>query len=143
MLSILALLAPLALADTLTLDSGATVEGALTRYEPDGECRIAVTQGELAGTALVLPCARLRSFERHLPDFAPVSAVPVQEEVIELGLPVVLDPALQAGAEALPDEPRPVAPLAVESLVVEPLVVEPLPAPSAPTLREPTTTLSW
>ncbi len=66
MLAMLILLAPLttARADVLTLDSGATIEGDLARYEFGGDCQIGVTEGELLGAIVIVPCHRVVSFVR-------------------------------------------------------------------------------
>lgn len=60
----LVLLASLALADSITLDTGATIEGDLARYEFGGDCQLSVTEGELAGVILIVPCHRVQSFVR-------------------------------------------------------------------------------
>lgn len=75
---LLALLAlPSARADALTLDSGATIEGDLARYELGGDCQISVTEGDLLGTIVILPCHRIVSFVRTEP------AVPVLVAVVD------------------------------------------------------------
>lgn len=76
----LLLLGPrLALADVLTLDNGATLEGHLARYEHAGECELAVSAGELAGALVVVPCSRVVRMERSSPDGlgAPVAVAPL------------------------------------------------------------------
>lgn len=79
MLLTLALLSPLALADTITLDNGAVIDGDIAEYQPAGDCRIAVTGGPLEGATVTLPCRRLARFERDPNDFAPVTPAPVEE----------------------------------------------------------------
>lgn len=71
----------------ITLDSGGTVRGELAWYEYGGDCQISVTEGELVGSILVVPCARLTRIERPLAaepsdGFAPVTPTAVQEEVV-------------------------------------------------------------
>jgi hypothetical protein len=95
----LALLAPLALADSITLDSGATIEGDLARYEFGGDCQISVTDGELAGVILIVPCHRVQSFVRTAVR-APVPIGLAEELAVE---EVPLDGA--ATVLAAPDEP--------------------------------------
>jgi hypothetical protein len=53
-----------ALADTITLDSGAALEGTLTHYEIRGTCNIHVDDGGLSGVDVVLPCTRVIRMER-------------------------------------------------------------------------------
>ncbi len=54
------------LADTITLDSGAALEGTLTHYEIRGTCNIHVDDGNLSGADVVLPCERLIRMERSI-----------------------------------------------------------------------------
>ncbi len=61
---ILPLLASLALADSITLDTGATLEGDLARYEFGGDCQLSVTEGDLSGVIVIVPCHRVQSFVR-------------------------------------------------------------------------------
>lgn len=70
----------LANADSLQLDNGAKLVGQLAAYEAGGTCRIAVGAGDLAGTEVVLPCARIVRFERD-PDDAPIASAPPVVEV--------------------------------------------------------------
>lgn len=58
------LLASLASADSITLDTGATIEGDLARYEYGGDCQLSVTEGDLSGVILIVPCHRVQSFVR-------------------------------------------------------------------------------
>ena len=51
-------------ADSITLDSGAIIEGDLARYEFGGDCQISVTEGQLSGVILIVPCHRVESFVR-------------------------------------------------------------------------------
>jgi hypothetical protein len=61
---LLNLLTSFALADTITLDTGAVIEGDLARYEFGGDCQISVTSGNLSGVILIVPCYRVQSFVR-------------------------------------------------------------------------------
>ncbi|MES2637930.1 MAG: hypothetical protein V4850_00545 [Myxococcota bacterium] len=63
LLASLAVLAP-ARADSITLDSGATIEGDLARYEFGGDCQLSVTEGPLTGVIVIVPCHRVQSFMR-------------------------------------------------------------------------------
>lgn len=160
MIALYALLAPLALADTLTLDSGATIEGALVSYDPAGECRVEVAAGALSGTTLLVPCARLLSFERAPRDLEPAVSAAVQEEAVEEE-PVEEEPVEEVDltrAEslepALPAELAPLEPLAEELEPVPALVPALPPTPPAPparvpsperapTVRAPVNTMTW
>ena len=53
-----------AAADTITLDTGAVIEGDLARYEFGGDCQVSVTEGQLSGVILIVPCHRVESFMR-------------------------------------------------------------------------------
>ena len=69
----------LARADSITLDTGAVVEGDLSRYQQGGNCEVVVTQGELMGVTLSVPCYRLQSFVRtHAPVAPPQASAPAQ-----------------------------------------------------------------
>jgi hypothetical protein len=67
---VIALFISTALAGTITLDTGAVVEGDLAVYEHQGNCQVSVTDGGLQGSILVLPCSRLVAFS-----FDPVEAI--------------------------------------------------------------------
>ncbi len=69
----LSFLAFLAYADTITLDTGAVVEGDLNRYEHGGDCEVTVTGGDLEGVVLIAPCFRVQSFVRTAPAPVPVA----------------------------------------------------------------------
>ncbi len=56
-----------AFADSITLDTGVTIEGDLARYEFGGDCQISVTEGELRGVILIVPCHRVEAFVRTTP----------------------------------------------------------------------------
>ncbi len=75
------LLATMALADTITLDSGAIIEGDLARYEMGGDCQVSVTEGPLVGVIVIVPCHRVQAFVRTGPVEAPVLAAIVPPEV--------------------------------------------------------------
>ncbi len=75
------LLATMALADTITLDSGAVIEGDLARYEMGGDCQVSVTEGPLVGVILIVPCHRVQAFVRTGPVEAPILAAVVVPEV--------------------------------------------------------------
>lgn len=72
-------------ADTLVLDNGAVIEGALASYERGGECRIDVGDGELAGTEVVLPCGRIVRFERDVDGFPVAGPEVVEVPVVAQG----------------------------------------------------------
>lgn len=75
------LLAAMALADTITLDSGAVIEGDLARYEMGGDCQVSVTEGPLVGVIVIVPCHRVQAFVRTGPVEVPVLAAIVAPEV--------------------------------------------------------------
>ncbi len=140
-----------AYADSITLDSGATIEGDLARYEFGGDCQISVTEGELSGVILIVPCHRVEAFVRTNPvvpapigltsmappSYAPARATPVAPVAVREVAPqpvaaaVVEAPAvaeLNAEAEALPvTDTAPVAavPAVEESAPVETSAVAP------------------
>ena len=132
-----------ALADTITLDSGATVEGTLTHYEMNGACNIHVDAGALAGADVVLPCSRLVRMERvvvvgPMPDdsllVAPEAAIPVEEvEAVEEMLAPVIGMAAMTEGEDLAAADAGVEP---EAAPAEAAPEEPLPPAEAP--EEPT-----
>jgi hypothetical protein len=135
-----------ALADTITLDSGAALEGTLTHYEIRGTCNIHVDDGGLSGADVVLPCTRIIRMERRLaaagpmpegavlvvPDEqAPEEVAPIEEvaPVEELAVPLVEVAPMTVGEdlagadvgvepEAAPEEPLPPAPAPEEETPV-------------------------
>ena len=133
-----------ALADTITLDSGAALEGTLTHYEIRGTCNIHVDEGGLAGADVVLPCAQVIRMERRaVAQSAPTtldgSVIVVPEEpatlgdlapVEEIAAPMMLQLAPMMVAEdlegadvgvdpeAAPEEPLPPAPAPAEEMPV-------------------------
>jgi hypothetical protein len=139
-------------ADTITLDSGALIEGDLARYEFGGDCQISVTEGDLRGVILIVPCHRVQAFVRT-DTTAPVPiglAAPVgpKEEVAPVAArpaPVAVQPAPVAAepaevataptaaepAEADANEP---ADVAMTPAVVESEPAQPRPAPSMGTI---------
>ncbi len=64
LLPLLTLLASPAFADSITIDTGATIDADLARYEADGDCQLSVTDGELIGVIVILPCSRIVAFQR-------------------------------------------------------------------------------
>ncbi|MBM4368477.1 MAG: hypothetical protein FJ102_19840 [Deltaproteobacteria bacterium] len=92
------LLAAMALADTITLDSGAIIEGDLARYEMGGDCQVSVTEGPLVGVIVIVPCHRVLAFVRTAPVDAPVLAAVVAPEI-----PVVEVPVDEPLAPPIPD----------------------------------------
>jgi hypothetical protein len=124
LLLLAALTAPLAHADSITLDTGATIEGDLARYEFGGDCQISVTEGELSGVILIVPCHRVQSFMRT----AVRTPVPIglEEEAVQVSA------ATSAAPPAVVDAPsasEPVgAAVAAEAARAEeaPLYDEPL-----------------
>lgn len=109
-----ALLVAVAQADTITLDTGATIEGDLARYEFGGDCQVSVTEGPLTGTIVIVPCHRVESFVRTqvrtpVPIGAarPGDAEVVAETVEGAGIPTVREPDYAAlGREAPPRFPE-------------------------------------
>lgn len=79
-----------ALADTITLETGVTIEGDLARYEMGGDCQVSVTEGDLQGVIVIVPCHRIAAFVRA-PQAAPVvvsviepiSAATIREESLD------------------------------------------------------------
>ncbi|HNC99935.1 MAG TPA: hypothetical protein PKW90_27660 [Myxococcota bacterium] len=107
----LSFLAFLAHADTITLDTGAVVEGVLNRYEHGGDCEVKVTGGDLEGVVLIAPCFRVQSFVRTERAPVPVARFeppPALPPVVEEGAAVV-DAAPQAPPALPMPPPEPVA----------------------------------
>lgn len=118
-----------ALADVLTLDNGATLEGHLARFEHAGECELAVEAGELAGALVVVPCSRVVRMERSSPDGigAPVAVAP---------LPPVAAPAPAAAFTDADAASVPVAPPeAAEPAAALPALAE-VPPAEAPAVAQ-------
>jgi len=109
-------------ADSITLDSGATIEGDLARYEFGGDCQISVTEGDLSGVILIVPCHRVESFVR--------TAVRVPVPIGVVGAPPAAAPA--APARALPE-----VALRAEPLVVPLVAVVDSPAGGQPVAEGP------
>ena len=98
-------------ADTFTLDNGAVIEGQMVVYSYGGECQMSITEGDLVGSIVLIPCDRITSFARGL-------AVPA---------PPMEAPSLAAAAiEDALSEPVSVASVVVEP-VPEPIAAEPVP----------------
>lgn len=72
-LGLVALLLPTARADAITLDTGAVIQGDLARFEFGGSCQISVTEGDLTGVIVTVPCQRVTSFVRTNPNLPAVS----------------------------------------------------------------------
>ena len=119
---ILALSPAIARADSISLDTGATLTGDLARYELGGDCQISVTQGELRGVILVLPCRCIQSFVRAEPPAQPVfaDAPALADAPILAAEPVVreapLEPAPPIPAPVIPPLGLPVEPAAPAGL---------------------------
>lgn len=135
-----ALLASAALADTLTLDSGAVIEGDLARYQLGGDCQITVTEGELTGVIVIVPCHRVQSFVRTMvrppaPIGVPAEPSGVAEPepalAVELPAPVAPAPLTEPSYADLADEPLiPVFETSVVSGDEEPAPIDEDPAPT-------------
>ena len=126
MSALLALVALLSTANAapmvITLDSGGTVRGELAWYEYGGDCQISVTEGELMGSILVVPCDRLTRIERPLAaepatDFAPVIATALQEEVVAEA-PIAAAPPTAPALPALEDGPGLALPVEADAYAV-------------------------
>ncbi len=105
-IALLSLCALPARADTIQLDSGATLTGDLARYEYGGDCQISVTEGPLAGVIAVLPCHRIQSFVRSALAPAPAAG----PEPMSAGAPEVppeVPPEDDPFAAAFADPPPP------------------------------------
>lgn len=114
------LAASLAFADSITLDTGATIEGDLARYEFGGNCQLSVTEGDLAGVILIVPCHRVESFQRT----SARRPVPIGVEV---------ESARQAAARATV---APVAAVAPAAAAAAPPVVATEPPPPEPVVAD-------
>lgn len=112
----LLLSASAARADTITLDSGATIQGDLARFEFGGDCQISVTEGDLSGVIVIVPCHRVASFVRTSPR-VPV-AVSTQE-------PAAVAATAPPPADAVLPAQSPVASAATPAAASAPLL-EPL-----------------
>ncbi|MFZ5480349.1 MAG: hypothetical protein ACOZNI_26530 [Myxococcota bacterium] len=122
---LLALAIPVALADTILLDTGAAIDGDLARWEFGGDCQISVTEGGLVGAIVIVPCHRVQSFVRT-GDRTPVpigieEPKPAEEVPLELHaeLPAVAEESPDHGP-TLPADPLPTAPAAVTAPAVVP-----------------------
>lgn len=98
-----------AYADTVTLDTGATVEGDLARYELGGDCQLTVGEGPLTGAILIVPCHRVVSFVRT-PTATPVAVQPAIEAEPEVA-EVVEEPVEEPIEESVEEVPPPRATL--------------------------------
>jgi len=111
-------------ADSITLDSGAVIEGDLARFEFGGDCQISVTDGPLLGAIVIVPCRRVQSSVRT------GGAEPTKVGVVEPAKVGVVEPvkAVEAQPRAVVDTTMPAYAAAepqVESGAVEPVAVEP------------------
>jgi hypothetical protein len=90
-------------ADSITLDTGATIEGDLARYEFGGDCQLSVTEGELSGVILIVPCHRVQSFMRT----AVRTPVPIglEEEALQVSSAGSDAPPAVVGVPAVVDAP--------------------------------------
>lgn len=119
----LSFLAFLAYADTITLDTGAVVEGDLNRYEHGGDCEVKVTGGDLEGVVLIAPCFRVQSFVRT--ERAPVAVARFEPPPVLAPVPGVASGGEGVVvADAAPPPPPP-APSAEPMAVVEPVYAPP------------------
>lgn len=141
-------------ADSITLDSGAIIEGDLARYEFGGDCQISVLEGPLAGAILIVPCHRVETFTRTSPrrpvavatpaapgtSYAPPVAAPAPAPVAAAEGPSAEEAAVQ---EELARWFEPVlAPVAAEPVAAAPAVGDAPPeAPPAPRVAEPLPTV--
>ena len=113
-----------ALADSITLDTGVTIEGDLARYEFGGDCQISVTEGELRGVILIVPCHRVEAFVRTTPALpTPIGLTSVAPTAAR-----ELEPTRSAG----PTVAREVAP--TSAATPSPAVAEADPGPVAETV---------
>jgi len=109
MIVVLALMANVALADRVELESGAVLEARMSAFDRDGDCALTVTEGELAGAMVVVPCAEVVRFQQ-----AP-SAVPTLSETEAPALTEI-----EAGPEALSAAPiEAMEPEAMEAVELE------------------------
>jgi hypothetical protein len=125
-------------ADSITLDTGATIEGDLARYELGGDCQLSVTEGELSGVILIVPCHRVQSFMRT----AVRTPVPIglEEEALQVSSagsdapPAVVDVPAVVDAPAA-SEPVGAAVAAEASPSEDDLFYDDAPTASAPPSR--------
>lgn len=142
----LSLLAFLAHADSITLDTGVVVEGDLNRYEHGGDCEVRVTGGDLEGVILIAPCYRVQSFVRTDPRPVPVARVePAVADAAPLPTPEVAPPAPEILAAPVaspappPMAPPPMAPASATAPVpIPPAYSSGMFGPAPETARMPT-----
>ena len=79
------LYASLAMADTVTLDNGTLLAADLARYELDGDCQMTMTEGELQGAIVIVPCHRVLSFTRTSKPAPLVLRALTMEAVVDSG----------------------------------------------------------
>ncbi len=85
-----------ALADTVTLDNGSVLVADLARYELDGDCQMTVTEGELQGAILIVPCHRVKAFDRTRPAAPVVLRAPTPDVVATAELPAGMPDSIAA-----------------------------------------------
>lgn len=100
----LIVLSGLAMADTIELDNGAHIDGTLASWASDGECRVALEDGELAGTMLLMPCDRIVRFDRDEGAAAASSEEHVPSGTILL-VPDEEPREVEVAASPLPEQP--------------------------------------
>lgn len=121
-------------ADSFTLDNGAVIEGRMVVYNYGGECQMSITEGDLVGSIVLIPCERITRFSRASttpapPMEAPALAAPAVEQALVLPVEVTAIPARAS---------QPVEELPVEAVVSAPeVVVVTAPLVEAPFAAEP------
>ncbi|MSQ03823.1 MAG: hypothetical protein EXR71_18370 [Myxococcales bacterium] len=99
------LIASVAFADTVTLDNGTLLAAALARYELDGDCQMTMTEGELEGAIVIVPCYRVLSFTRTSNSAPLVLRAQTTDAVVDAGaLEMPLTPSMPDSVGALRDD---------------------------------------
>jgi hypothetical protein len=128
-------------ADTFTLDNGAVIEGQMVVYNYAGECQMSITNGDLVGSIVIIPCDRIASFSKGAavpapPMEAPALSAASMAEAFSEPAPAV------APVAAVITEASPVELIAVEEVALAPEIVAvtaaPIEAPYAAESIEPT-----
>ena len=130
MLTTLILLALPAMADTVELGSGATLEARILAWEPSGDCRLGVEEGPLAGAVVLVPCGEILRFCRTQPEPAillpnmgsGVMEVPLEVSSMDVPAAVEAPAAMEAPAvvESVTEVEAPPAPAQNPELVRAP-----------------------
>ncbi|MFT5679367.1 MAG: hypothetical protein ACI8RZ_000271 [Myxococcota bacterium] len=107
------MMAMTAQADSFTLDNGAVIEGRMVVYNYGGECQMSITEGDLVGSIVLIPCDRITSFSRGSQTPAPPMEAPTLTAA-------VIEQALMDPAEVIPVE----APMVAEEVAAAPPIVE-------------------